>query len=1566
MARRRTELDFPSVRIEGALFPGDFLARIAHFGAPEQSDSDYRIPKKLRLRDELGRYFRIAEGLWQDFQSAPTGKGRDARKITVEAFLLPYLRQVLGFDDVVPVGTMERDGRRFPIGHAATGGRVPLILAARDEDLDEPTERYGDDHRRRSPFLLAQEYLNAGAALWAIVSNGKVLRVLRDNPSLTRPAYLEFDLERLFEERLYPDFAVLWLACHASRFGAASAAASDSALERWKSAAQQEGTRARERLRFGVADALRELGTGFLFVPGNKLLRQRIEQGTLTSEAFYHQLLRLIYRLLFLFTVEERGHIHPEGAAADAVELYRNGYSLAHLRALASKRRRFDRHLDLWQALTITFSGLQKGEPALGLPPLGGLFRSTECPDLDSADLPNAALLQAIYNLAFFVEDGALVRVNYRDMGPEELGSIYEALLELVPEINTASHPWRFGFVGDNAPAGDTVAGNTRKLTGSYYTPDSLVQELVKSALEPVIAERLKNVEDPARALLDIKVLDPACGSGHFLLAAARKLAEHLARARTAGGEPRPSDYRRALREVVSHCIFGVDRNPLALELARTALWLESFSPERPLGFLDHHLRCGDALIGILNPKIMADGIPEEAFKPLSGDEKEAARELGRKNSAARKVLVKERERLAVMQELAIYEAEGGRVLDLMPEDNVDQVEAKREAFERAHRAAEASKAQRLADCFVAAFFVSKTADTKIVTPTTEDFHRILRDVASRAGVSEVIEAATRKAQAFQWHLEFADVMRTGGFDVLLGNPPWERIKLQEEEFFATRSTAIANARNKADRARLIALLASGDPVDRALHESFVAAKRTAEAASVFAHDSGRFPLTGVGDVNTYALFAESFAQLVALKGRAGFIVPTGIATDDTTKAYFEALATSGRLVSLLSFENEEFIFPSVHHAFRFCLLTVGGEGFNERAALVFFARQPEQVLDERRRFSLSANEFHLLNPNTRTCPVFRSQRDAELTKKIYRLAPSLIEDAHDGKAEWNPWGIRFLRMFDMANDSALFMREPAEQRLPLYEAKMAHQFDHRWATYEAGGEEIRDAHESEKRNVHFAVRPRYWVEERQVLARIAVVPRIVAKAFSSGNARAMRTQLANWIAAQWLSEGEKAERIASRLNDAAPCLRPISEDMHGWASAKAEAEGFPLELADFQILRMFDVAQASLELFRRRSPRWLFGWRDITGVEKIRTLIAALLPRAAVGDKFLLFFPNQEPRATLALLGCMNSIPCDFVARQKVGGTSLKYFTMKQMSILAPHQLSARDLDFVVPRVLELTYCATDVKPIADAIGYSGPPFVFNNDRRALLRAELDAYFAVLYGLSRDELRYILDPRDVMGSDYPSETFRVLRKSEEREFGEYRTRRLVLQAWDRLEHGDFAAAPRVPRSAVAPTQSADLLEAGAWARPMSDEHVESGAMLGAILKAMTDPMPSRQVRLAATLALQPRFLKPYLTAAEASMWQRLIGPEADVLPQGTSVVIPRADRAWGAAVRTLRTNGYLVEETRSAMWAPGSNLDALQTVGWPDGRARFVLTVLERQATEVIVRELPESFRDWIDAQAA
>jgi hypothetical protein len=1437
MARRRTtELDFPAIRIEGGLVPGDFLARIAHLAAPEQSEADYRVPKKLRIRDEIGRYFRIAEGLWQDFVAIRERKSKDARRATHDAFLLPLLKQVFDFIDIAEIGTVSEGGRSFPVGHAAGGGRVPLVLAAWNEALDAPSERYGDDHRRRSPFLLAQEYLNAGSGtLWALVSNGGALRLARDNPSLTRPAYIEFDLERIFTERLYPDFVVLWLLCHASRFGAAGAAASDCVLERWRAAAQQEGTRAREKLRFGVADALRALGTGFVSDPANTALRERIDKGELTADGFYQQLLRLIYRLLFLFTIEERGLAHPPDADAAAVERYREGYSLAHLRALALRRRRFDRYGDLWQALTIAFGGLAAGQPALALPGLGGLFVGGQCADLDAAELPNHALLEAVRRLAFFAEDGVLSRVNYRDMGPEELGSIYEALLELVPEINTSSRPWRFRFVGDDAPAGEgAVAGNARKLTGSYYTPDSLVQQLIKSALEPVIAERLRSADDPAAALLAIKVIDPACGSGHFLLAAARRLAENLAKVRATEAEPTPQDYRIALRDVVTHCIYGVDRNPLALELARTALWLESYMPERPLGFLDHHLRCGDALIGVLDPRVMDDGIPAEAYKALSGDDKDIAKALAKQNAAARKVLAKEKERHGVMQELALYEVSSGRTLDAMPDDSLADIEAKRAAFERARDTAEAGKARRMADAFVAAFFMPKSKELEAVVPTTEDLHRLLRDVPPRAGVLEAAQTYARKAQALHWKLEFAGVFEQGGFDVLLGNPPWERVKLQEEEFFAARSPDIANARNKSERGKLIDKLAKGDGAERALHASFLMARRLAEAASLYAHDSGRYPLTGVGDVNTYALFAETFYQLISAAGRAGLIVPTGIATDDSTKLFFAAVSQHGSLVTLLAFENEEFIFPSVHHSYRFCLLVLGGANPNRDARFVFFARRVEHIYDTERQFTLSPRDYRLINPNTRTCPVFRSRRDAELTRKIYECVPVLIREAEEKQPEINPWGIRFMTMFHMSNDSGLFRNEAAPDRLPLYEAKMIHQFDHRWASYDAGAEDSRDVTLEEKRSPGFAVEPRYWVDAREVYLRTAALPKGLLGALRANDKPAIVLGVAHLLFANWLREQgltapeqaladlypqwvafSKRHPFARALaptqlglcgNNPA-CLKPLGTDYlpaepvdrikangresMAWYAADVATVGAYLDMGSrFSVtspsegLATHDGALAFAEqCLEQATPYWFMGFRDVTSAHVLRTAIASVLPRSGVGNNLpiMLLSESIHSRLFAAFLGNFCSIALDFVTRHKVGGNHLNFFIAKQLPLLPPERYSEIDLSFIVPRVLELTYTAHDMKPWAEDLGYDGPPFAFDPERRALLRAELDAYYARLYGLTRDELRYILDPADVMGPDYPSETFRVLKNNEINEFGEYRTRRLVLEASDRL-----------------------------------------------------------------------------------------------------------------------------------------------------------------------------------------
>ena len=425
---------------------------------------------------------------------------------------------MLGFGDLTAVGRVAASSgsqNHYPIGHAALAGRLPVVMAAHDQPLDQPGERFGDIHpdtgrtRRRSPYMLAQEALNASdASLWAIVSNGVKLRILRDNPSLTRPAYVEVDLEAIFSEELYADFTAFWLLAHASRFGKldwrdqSATEPTDCPWERWRSAGQQTGVTVRMNLRYQVADALRSLGTGFLSHPANGALRARLQDPDSSSsarQALFEELLRLVYRFIFLATVEDRTDpstgrsliFTPEADEAQQ-QRYWAGYSLSWLRERAVRRSAHDRHSDLWQALTITFDGLATGQPALGLPALGGLFAREltpgQAPLLDGAQIDNRHLLAAVFQLGYFRQATGLTRVNYRDMGAEELGSVYESLLELVPDLQHLSQPHaaRLAFVGDDDEASNK--GNARKLTGSYYTPDSLVQELIKSALDPVIA----------------------------------------------------------------------------------------------------------------------------------------------------------------------------------------------------------------------------------------------------------------------------------------------------------------------------------------------------------------------------------------------------------------------------------------------------------------------------------------------------------------------------------------------------------------------------------------------------------------------------------------------------------------------------------------------------------------------------------------------------------------------------------------------------------------------------------------------------------------------------------------------------------------------------------------------------------------------------------------------------------------------------------------------------------------------------------------------------------------------
>ena len=1109
MAVRRDSHSFTALRVEGGILPAEFLQTIAGLQAPNQQNADYGLSKSLAIKEEIARYWRIANDLYNLYAERRQRADLDARRTGVEEWLIPFLREVLNFHDLEKTGILTFGDRGFKLSHQACGTTMPMLLLANDLDLDKADSRLGFDGRRQAAHGLMQEYLNADdAALWGLVSNGDKLRLLRDNASLTRPSSLEADLDLIFREELYPDFAALWLTSHASRFQPVDDKPGGCIIESWRSKAHETGERIRENLRQGVTEALRQLGNGFLKHPANDTLRDALATGALADEQYFEQLLRLVYRMLFLFTVEERNLLLSPEATDEQRKISQQGYSISRLRERALRRRHYDSNGDLWLGFQITVRALAQGADPLGLPALGGLFRPEQCPDLDLALVANEHLLEAIRSLAFFRSGTALVRVNYRDMDTEELGSVYESLLELQPKIDTSASPWRFSFLSDEA--GDKIKGSrasARKLTGSYYTPPSLVNELIKSTLDPVIADAVAaNPQDPRKAVLALRVVDPACGSGHFLLAAARRLADEIVRIESGADTSSEASRQHALREVVRHCIYGVDRNPFAVELCKTALWMETVEPGKPLAFLDSHIVLGDSLVGVLNPAIMADGIPDKAFDPLTGDNKDVSKYLKKRNR-------EKHTRDLFDQDAVLSVALTGIDLDAMPEETLADVDRKRAAYGSSKTDEKHARERLRADLFTGAFFAPKNWESVEQSPHTIDLESLADGQPLRGGVEAAASGLAAQHRFHHWHLEFAEIMQDGGFDAVLGNPPWERIKLQEKEFFASRSPNIADAPNKSARDRLIQALnlPGSDQAEKSLYRSFQHAKREAEAASQFARTSGRFPLAGVGDVNTYAVFAETFLHLVKPTGRAGLIVPSGIATDDTTKTYFQHLIRKQRLVSLFDFENRSAVFPGVHRSYKFCLLTLAGRNKPvTEAAFAFFLHQTGHLKEAERRFSLTAEDFALFNPNTRTCPIFRTRRDMEIARKMYRRAGVLWKEKNKSQEEENPWGIKFSTMFHMSNDSGLFLtREELEEKgyalqgnifvrdeneeryLPLYEAKLFHQYDHRFATFDGVSEKDRKAGnarpmtKAEKTDPTTVSIPRYWIPEKEVTQRL-------------------------------------------------------------------------------------------------------------------------------------------------------------------------------------------------------------------------------------------------------------------------------------------------------------------------------------------------------------------------------------------------------------------------------------------------------------------------------------------------
>ncbi len=1312
-----------SLLVEGALIATAQLAAIAAGEAVEQTAADYRLRPGLALRDEIPLAYRVGQTLFARLTASP-----EPSAAATAAFAQALMRDVLGFPDSA-IGAAHG---------AALGGRVPVVVVSPADGLDSASAALtAAAGRRTSAALALQDRLNGDDdALWGMACNGLRLRLMRDNPSLTRPAYIEADLRRIFEADALSDFSALWLLLHASRFGQPGTSPADCALERWRDAGQKVGETARERLREGVEKALAVIGDGLLRHPANSALRDRLRDGELPLPEFFNQLLQLAYRIIFLLVAEDRGLLHPPAAPVAARALYADGYSLSRLRARAVQPAR-DAHDDLWDGLGIIMAALARGEKRLGLPALDGLFAPGGTPDLDGAALSNRTLLDAVRGLAWLDgAGGAPVPVNWRDMETEELGSVYEALLELTPRLLDGGRGFAFA-------EGAETRGNQRKTTGSYYTPDSLVQALLASALDPVLdrvqaedpgipvehsltkgeveapdprqvnavlspmrpvgdsdpsdglerAVSLPLPADPAAALLGVRVLDPACGSGHFLLAAGRHIAARVARLR-AGGTAGAAEYRHALRDVARACLHGVDRNPMAIMLAKVALWIETVEPGLPLGFLDANLRCGDALLGVFDLDALRLGIPDAAYKPLAGDDPAACRALKARNRAEREgqgSLDAERGGggLPPMAPLA-RAAVAWRAL---PEDSPAEIVAKRARFGAARSAPDAYALHAACDLYVAAFLSPKPTGTE-ATPRTALVPTTGAVWARAAGgqvygplEGQAVDLA-RAARAFHWPLEFPDVMACGGFDVVLGNPPWDTMSPDAKEFFSPHDGQVRFMSPDDQKTRITELLTL-----TGLAEAWDAYCQRLYALASFFKDSGRYTLfaegnLGKGDFNVYRMFAELALRATRPRGRAAQFVPENLYNGANAAAIRRFLFDACKLNCLIAFENTRKIWFDIHTAARFCLYvaTPGSTTTSFAAAFGINSRERLAALSAGLPIELPVSLVEEFSPEAFAIAEVAHPSDISISRKLYARLPKFGAELQGAAMR------EYMTEIHMGNDREDFGND--SDGVPLYEGRMVEAFDHR------------------------------------------------AKAYVSGRGRS-----AVWQSLQFGSAGK--------------AITPQWRLSRSRIPSKAEA----------------------------RSSEYRLGFCDVGGVTNARFLMAALVPMKAICGHSVptILFNPKDDSLSLLWLGIANSFCIDFLARKK-GALHITYTVLDSLPL--PRSYTGSPVEAaIVRRSMMLTATGPEMaefwkrgEPLLGISAEEHHPCENPVQRRAL-RAELDVLIARdFFGLNRDEMRYLLDPVDILGPNCGFETFGALKRAETRASGGlFTTRDLILDTWDNL-----------------------------------------------------------------------------------------------------------------------------------------------------------------------------------------
>ncbi len=758
---------YVSIDIEGGFLPADLIDRIASGQQVEgQQPKDFGLGPNSRISDEVQGAFSDVRAFWDAFARRRAHSRESLTSLTREAWMVPLLER-LGFSPQYQRAAALIDGDSYLVSHRAGSGAnaPPIHIVAIDQRLDQRAEG-----GRRSPHALVQEYLNRSDALWGLLTNGQTIRLLRQSARISRPSYLEFDLQAIVEGNQYSEFVLLYRLLHQTRFPAESAGAHDCWLERYYLQGIAEGGRVREHLRDGVEAALDELGDAFLAHPDSNDLRQAIRSRTLPDHDYYRELLRLIYRLLFLMVIEERRLIFHEPHPRQSI--YSSYYSVARLRERCDRPFAEDHHSDLWQGLLQTFALFRDDESArqLGLSALDGeLFGPFACRNLEAAGCENARLLRAVFCLSTFADGRVRRRVNYAGLDVEELGSVYESLLDYRPHVEIEAEP-RFQL----------IKSGERKETGSYYTPPELVHELIESALVPVIEERLAAAatrEAKEAALLALRVCDPASGSGHFLLAAARRIARELAKVRIGEQEPPPDAYRAAVREVIRQCIYAVDKNPLAVDLCKVALWLEGHNAGLPLSFLDAHVKCGDSLVGVFDLAVLDQGVPDGAYAAVAGDDKAAAAYLLKRNRAERLTGQTSLDFGPAITSVSSDLAAQFAMLGLLEERTADQVREKQARYEALRGRADWWTEREACDLWTAAFFLpkrSQDARGQFPVPTTLTVrdHLTGRSPAHGLLVGQTV-ALSEQLPFFHWPLEFPDVVERGGFDVVLGNPPF-------------------------------------------------------------------------------------------------------------------------------------------------------------------------------------------------------------------------------------------------------------------------------------------------------------------------------------------------------------------------------------------------------------------------------------------------------------------------------------------------------------------------------------------------------------------------------------------------------------------------------------------------------------------------------------------------------------------------------------------------------------------------------------------------------------------------